>query len=710
MNRRRLPPSLQLLAGLLLALLLAAAVVHLATAQRWFGLVLAPQDGGVQLRALHGNAPEGLTLPRMLQAVSADGHHMALMAQDVIEEPDAIADHAELHRFLQRQQRLHALMQGDALVLTLDGAGQEVVLRGAATRPLASLPLDFWIQLVTGLGGFAIACWVLVLSRQREPAWCLMLTGVALMLAAFSAAIYSSRELALPAELLRRLMVVNHAGSVGFGFALVALFLRFPTPLAGRRWLGVLALLYLLWLLLEAGGWTLSPQLHSYATVLLLSGAIVALLFWQWRRSRQQPLARSALRWFGVATLLTICLFIFVQAVPYMLGGEPLLSQGSTFGFFLILYAGLVFGLRRHRLFELDRWAFRVLYWALAALALVVLDLLFLAVFGLARQPALLAAFLVCGLLYLPLRAWLWQRWAVRREPDPEERFRRIVEIALAPSDMVYQQRWQALLRRLFDPLHLEPTEALDGPVLVEDGLALALPATQHSAPLRLAYAEQGRRLFSGRDLALVREMLEMLAWVDENRDAWQRGARHERKRIAQDLHDDLGARLLTALHQSRLPQVHDTVGLALADMRSIVRGLSGQALSLQQVLAELRQECQQRCDAAGLDLHWPLVPGAEAHTLEYETYRHLTSLLRELLSNLIRYAGASRLEVQAAVQDGCLRACLLSDGRPFGGSARSTGLGLTGLRQRVQRLSGSLEFEPLEGGTRVHLVLRLGA
>ena len=260
----------------------------------------------------------------------------------------------------------------------------------------------------------------------------------------------------------------------------------------------------------------------------------------------------------------------------------------------------------------------------------------------------------------------------------------------------------------LYAPSQMQPGGDDARPQLSQDGLSLSLPQLLHSPPLTLVLADKGRRLFTPRDLALAVEVCDLLAYANDNRDAWQKGAREERARIAQDLHDDLGSRLLTGLHQSQLPQVRDTIGLALADMRSIVRGLAGQSLSLAQVLAELRDESITRCDSAGIDLHWPPTRADTALLLDYQIYRHLLSVLRELLSNIIRHAGASRLDVRLAVEGNLLTGSLTSDGKCFDGNASGSGHGLANLRRRVDLLGGSLQFLPQAQGTQVTLVIPL--
>ena len=64
-----------------------------------------------------------------------------------------------------------------------------------------------------------------------------------------------------------------------------------------------------------------------------------------------------------------------------------------------------------------------------------------------------------------------------------------------------------------------------------------------------------------------------------------------ERKRIAADLHDDLGAKLLTIVHTSESERISTLAREALEEMRLSVRGLTGKPMRLADALADWRAE-----------------------------------------------------------------------------------------------------------------------
>lgn len=106
--------------------------------------------------------------------------------------------------------------------------------------------------------GFLVGLWVLVLKPKDSGARCFALTGVGLMLSAFAAAIYSVRELFIPADLFQTLGILNHIGAALFGCALMALFLVFPSKLISPKKLIIIPAIF--------GPWLLCDVLHLIST------------------------------------------------------------------------------------------------------------------------------------------------------------------------------------------------------------------------------------------------------------------------------------------------------------------------------------------------------------------------------------------------------------------------------------------------------------
>ena len=88
-----------------------------------------------------------------------------------------------------------------------------------------------------------------------------------------------------------------------------------------------------------------------------------------------------------------------------------------------------------------------------------------------------------------------------------------------------------------------------------------------------------------------------------------------ERKRIAADLHDDLGAKLLTIVHTSDSERISTLAREALEEMRLSVRGLTGKPVRLVDALGDWRAEVVSRLAQAGIEADWSAArrPAADA-------------------------------------------------------------------------------------------------
>jgi two-component system sensor histidine kinase UhpB len=78
-----------------------------------------------------------------------------------------------------------------------------------------------------------------------------------------------------------------------------------------------------------------------------------------------------------------------------------------------------------------------------------------------------------------------------------------------------------------------------------------------------------------------------------------------ERKRIAADLHDDLGAKLLTIVHTCDNERIAALGREALDDMRLSVRGLNGKPMRLADAMADWRAETVQRLGQTNIQVEW---------------------------------------------------------------------------------------------------------
>jgi two-component system sensor histidine kinase DesK len=199
--------------------------------------------------------------------------------------------------------------------------------------------------------------------------------------------------------------------------------------------------------------------------------------------------------------------------------------------------------------------------------------------------------------------------------------------------------------------------------------------------------------------LRLAHEEVERLAKLDE------------RERIARDLHDLLGHSLAVITLKSQLAErlVQTDPERAASELREIerisrettnevrraVRGYRAQKLGTELAKARLALE------SAGVGLaveSGPFVLGSEQESA-------MALALREAVTNVVRHASAQRciVRIDAGRQGFVLE--IEDDGR---GVRRAEGSGLTGMRERLAALGGTVEVETSTTGTLVRVALPL--
>jgi signal transduction histidine kinase len=211
----------------------------------------------------------------------------------------------------------------------------------------------------------------------------------------------------------------------------------------------------------------------------------------------------------------------------------------------------------------------------------------------------------------------------------------------------------------------------------------------------------------------LIEQLLVLLAKAEAGREAYDRGVATERRRMAQDLHDDVGARLVSGLYVAD-DKTRPILQAALADIRFLVGGLAGERIALGRLLADLRREAVDRCKVAGVSLDWPLPPDDRV-LVDYESVKALLSCTREAFTNVFRHAQATRVEVRVDVDEHAVTLTIEDDGVGFVAdeserAASQRGHGLGGMKSRLERVGGSWAVESNPGRTRITLRIPVAA
>ncbi|NIQ93479.1 MAG: sensor histidine kinase, partial [Desulfuromonadales bacterium] len=199
-----------------------------------------------------------------------------------------------------------------------------------------------------------------------------------------------------------------------------------------------------------------------------------------------------------------------------------------------------------------------------------------------------------------------------------------------------------------------------------------------------------------------------------------------ERKRLARELHDDLGQRLnavkmgLDLLAEEVPPELEDRLAElgrivhgSIHSVRSITAGLRPPALERLGLAGAIREHCLRMAEtyAIAIDFKTAGLKGPQLNsTLETKIYR----VTQEALHNVVRHADATNVTVRLVASHPVIRLRIQDDGKGFNVDEHfnrqdNDRFGLISMAERAELLQGNLSVDSSPGnGTRITLELPL--
>lgn len=197
-----------------------------------------------------------------------------------------------------------------------------------------------------------------------------------------------------------------------------------------------------------------------------------------------------------------------------------------------------------------------------------------------------------------------------------------------------------------------------------------------------------------------------------------------ERARIAQDLHDELGASLTqialasdlareSAASAEHLDSIFDTAHRLARQVDAVVWAISPSQATVESLAAFLGKETQHFLQHAGIACRIDMpadLPHGEISSVER---RNLHLVVKEALNNVARHAAARHVTLRLAVRDGTITVDIEDDGVGLAadvsaGSVAPGQDGLANMRARMKAIGGRLEFLATAAGRGTLLRLSL--
>ena len=633
---------------------------------------------------------------RILQSVGGEG--VAPMPVDAV-----VLDRAPRWQVNEPLRALHSAQQRGLAERLATGSVQlhfddgAVVAVPALARGWAGVGWAFWP--LAGLALLLALAAATVLSRRRhrlDLLYAMMAACQAVQLLLM--ALGSARGLVVPGGLWADDPMLRIALDGATGAAAVTAFAHHPRRVPGAglvaavAWVGVL-----LWLGLARAGLLVPLWWWAQGLALALTAAALAMAAWSYRL---EPDPRSlVVRRLATAALATLALLTAALALASRTGqpgSAAVLGAATAWQIFLASLLLLTPFLARSRRVQREF----VLLTGAGTLAMS-LHLLLAAAFSLPEQATLPLALGGALVLYAAARQWLSEHIVGRSALSIEKIFERLYRAAReaqAQPDR-HPQLLERLLRELFEPLEVAAADRVpERARVLGGGAALVVPvrgAEVDAAATRaivLRHAQQGQRLFTFDDARLVDRLAEQMRRAVAYDLAVERGRHEERLRIAQDLHDDIGARLLTLMYQAPTPELEDYIRHTLQDLKTLTRGLAAAEHRLSHAAVEWKADLSHRLAAAQAELAWSFQSDRDLH-LTVVQWSALTRVLRELVSNALYHGHATAVEVLIQLERGQLLLRVADDGGGRDPASWAHGLGLGGVRKRVKLLGGEVRW-----------------
>jgi signal transduction histidine kinase len=187
---------------------------------------------------------------------------------------------------------------------------------------------------------------------------------------------------------------------------------------------------------------------------------------------------------------------------------------------------------------------------------------------------------------------------------------------------------------------------------------------------------------------------------------------RQERERFMRDMHDGLGAQLITSLRMAQRgalsrDTVRDMLQECLDELRFSIESLKPTADDFLTVLGNYRYRLQPRLEAAGMALKWR-VEEVPDHSLSPQTILQTLRILNEAVSNALKHAQSDQLDITGTLERGSYTIRVRDYGKGFPMPILPTGEGLRNMALRAQKIGSKFAVESLPGGTTVSLVIPL--
>lgn len=183
-------------------------------------------------------------------------------------------------------------------------------------------------------------------------------------------------------------------------------------------------------------------------------------------------------------------------------------------------------------------------------------------------------------------------------------------------------------------------------------------------------------------------------------------GQLQERRRISQEMHDEISSGLTSILFLSHSVQSQDAAGLKLKSlsqdliqkMNEIIWTMNDEAGTFENLVAYTRKHIAEMLDNAGIEYTFPVPDVLPALAISQAFRRNIYLVCKEAVHNIIKHAAATAVVITVKT-DEFLHISIHDNGKGFGNN-NAFGNGLKNMLYRMQQLNGNFEINADDGTT----------
>lgn len=199
------------------------------------------------------------------------------------------------------------------------------------------------------------------------------------------------------------------------------------------------------------------------------------------------------------------------------------------------------------------------------------------------------------------------------------------------------------------------------------------------------------------------------------------------RIRLAADLHDEIAGNLSSIATFGKiiqnevtssvpalgtLPLLERVIQLSqesVTAIRDIIWAIDPRPETLENLLLRVQDMAAGACRGGQIAFHFHLPPAVQlpSRNLQPEQRKDLWLLLKEVVQNAIKHAGATKISIRTVYKSGMLEIVVADNGKGFDPARKTSGKGMSTMRGRVRRQKGQMKIDSAPGrGTKVILSL----